>query len=180
MNKLKISNQIRYLGIIFLLLLAVGCSSKNTFDINKTDAYIKDIENNLSTYKTCEKDIYGLSTEGGHVIAYFDKNNLTKLEYEYFGEMGKGKKNFYLLGGSIIFANIIEIEYDKPMYIGDSAVKSTSSSKFYFQGKSIAYWSKDEIVIDQGSKEFEIKNSNLQKEISSLDLSDKGNNEYCK
>ena len=171
--------KIKLIGVLFIFFLT-GCSTNYTDLIRETDTYVNDIENELSSATTCNKDIFGKTTEGGHVIAYFDKNlNLVKLFFEFFGEMGKVKEDVYIKNGIVVFEQNNLIQYDMPFYIEGYKEKTPVISKYYFENGALTYWLEGGRQISSRSKDFETKKSNLHDELANLDLNSKNNNSYC-
>ena len=94
-----------------------------------------------------------MSTEGGEVIGYYDKNSLKKIHCVFYGETGRAELDYYLNNKGLFFVFRKEIFYDKPMYLKDSKIKSANEIRYYLYGakviKSIAKLKTSTILSDQ-------------------------------
>jgi hypothetical protein len=98
---------------------------------------------NARRYTKKERDLSGFSTEGGSLTGYYNKNELKKIVVIYYGEAGRTIKEFYFVGGSLIFVLATELEYVAPIGGGGKDVGRIGSAeynRFYFQKGAPIYW----------------------------------------
>lgn len=111
------------------------------------------INKHLKFYRKKTKDAHNMSAEGGEVTGYYDKNILKKIHCTFYGEMGKAEEDYYLNSKGLFFVFRREIFYDKPMYLKDFKIKSTTETRYYlYYGKvikSIAKLKTSTILSDQ-------------------------------
>ena len=100
--------------------------------INEINNTVRIINGNTSNYAKVEKDLFGQSSEGGVMMAYYSESILKKVKATYYREMGQATFEYYLNKGEIIFIHKEESNYDKPMYFDDSKIKSVDTNEYYF------------------------------------------------
>ena len=98
----------------FVIVGALGCTrllAQDSLSLRVAD-YIRRGE---STYRVVERDIFGVSTEGGHITAYFDGDSLVWVVAKLYGEMGRSRVQAYWHHGVAILAVDTTESYDEPL-----------------------------------------------------------------
>ena len=113
------------IGTLFLILLFPIYT--NSIDV--ISSYINDIDNKPLVRN--EVEIQPQTTEGGSLFYYTFKEEIVKIELDYYGEMGQVNHRFYLKGSNLIFIEYVLWEYNMPMYITEENHES-SGFKDYF------------------------------------------------
>ena len=136
-----------------------------TIVINKIDEEKAIIDSSINNLRKVEKDIYGLSAEGGIIKTYYDKDNLKKFELTFYGETGKAVKEYYINSGKVILIIIKEFYYDKPIYIEGSKVDKVIYNKYYLFENKLLKWI-DETGISKNLKvhDYSIQEKTLLEE----------------
>ena len=81
----------------------VTATSGDPFVIGRIRSEFETIERNLSRYRKVDRDIDNVSTDGGHATAYYEGDDLRKLEVGIFGESGSSSDAFYFMRGAPFF-----------------------------------------------------------------------------
>ena len=148
--------------------------------INEINNEIMIINQDKSNYYKMEKDLFGESSEGGVMIAYYSESKLRKVKVTYYGEMGQATFEYYLKDGEVIFIHRKVSNYNKPIYFSDSKVKSISTYKYYFFNENLL--NSKEVDIEDAN-EFIVDFNNMIKGIKEYKLPDRtytGDTVRCK
>lgn len=148
--------QMRTLTTIMTLLIFSTLTVAQSIDSTINDIRIKykNIRTQLASYDTTMTAIWDESTEGGHAIAYYDKNNDLKLiEVTWFGETGKRITEYYFDNRKLIFAFDQDFDYNRPIYwdekkakeMGENEVFDPKKTKvkedrYYFKNEKLFLW----------------------------------------
>lgn len=108
--------------------------------INKIKLDFKKINANQKHYKKKNRDIFGLSAEGGEAISYYNGVELKKIQCVLFGEMGKAETDYYFNNNQLFFVYKKSYLYDKPMNIKNFKIKKMEENRYYINDKSIIKW----------------------------------------
>jgi hypothetical protein len=102
-----------------------------------------------------EKDLMGLSAEGGVLLSYYDKSkNLKKATVTFYGEMGKKVIEYYYKNGGLMFCLQQQLYYNQPIYIEGFQVDKIEESIYYFHNQSLIKWTDiNKASMDTGSEE---------------------------
>ena len=95
------------------------------------------INKNLAKYRVVKKELWGFSTEGGELVAYFDGASVLKMAATHLGETGRSLEEFYYRGGELIFVFYRRETYDAPM---SGKVSKTAEERFYFADGRLIRW----------------------------------------
>jgi hypothetical protein len=76
-------------------------------------AHCDSIDSHLEAARRVERDVSGQSTEGGHIVAWFDGATLVKLTATLYGESGRSPETFYFSRGALIYARVVTERYDQ-------------------------------------------------------------------
>jgi hypothetical protein len=88
-----------------------------------------DVRRRLSSFREVERDVTGLSTEGGKLHAFFDGQALKLVRVTFYGETGRTDREFYYEdNGRPFFVLDVESRYDAPL--GATAGKQEYRSYF--------------------------------------------------
>lgn len=122
--------------------------------INDIRVMYNNIKTHLASYDTTMNVIFGESTEGGHSIAYYDKDNDIKLiEITWFGETGKRITEYYFDNQKLFFAVDQNIIYNRPIYWDKKEAKEMNDKeafdpkktkvkvdRYYFKNEKLFLW----------------------------------------
>jgi hypothetical protein len=177
------------ISIILLGIISIGnlYSSVNTtyissekykpqdFDKKKAVLHIREIFNKINkavaTAEIFEKNIEGESTEGGSVKAYKHNNEIIKIVYSVYGEMGKATDEYYFENGKLIFVFTQEFQYNMPMYMEESKISKTIENRYYFYNEKLFLWldpDKNEIDLNKAENTSQNLLEDVNKLIESL------------
>lgn len=110
-----------------------------------------------------EKALTGLSTEGGVLLSYYDKNrNLKKASITFYGEMGKKTIDYFYNNRKLIFCLQKQFYYDQPIYIEGFKINKVEKSKYYFHSENLIQW------IDSSKINRDINNEEAKKAAKEL------------
>lgn len=103
-----------------------------------------------------EKDLTGLSTEGGVLLSYYDKNmNLKKAVINFYGEMGKRVIEYYYKNRKLIFCFQQQVHYNQTIYIEGFEIDKIEENRYYFYNQNLIKWT------DSTKVNRDISNRNL-------------------
>lgn len=108
-----------------------------------------EIDSKLSAYQKVEETVLGESTEGGHLVGYYEGLTLKKIEADFYGETGKWSTHYYFTNDSCRYVIEKSFTYDIPLTVDSSepVVISTVEDTFYFNNLRMVRW------LDASSKE---------------------------
>ena len=95
-----------------------------------------EIKRRLGRLRRVERDLAGLSAEGGRLVAFFDGDELKALHATFYGETGRALEEYYFDGGRLFFAYTKESRYDKPF----GRVVAAPENRFYFRDGRLVRW----------------------------------------
>ncbi|QDW23783.1 hypothetical protein FFJ24_002660 [Pedobacter sp. KBS0701] len=137
---------------LLILLIAVICSSHNTFAVDKNPvnddidsmAIIKKIKSDFASinkklkfYKKKKRDAFGMSAEGGEVTGYYSKGALKKIHCVFYGETGKAESDYYFNNSGLFFLYKKEVFYNKPISLKGFKIKSSIETRYYLFGDKV-------------------------------------------
>ena len=105
--------------------------------IRKIQSDFLAINKQLGRYQKKTRDAPDMSTEGGEVIGYYDKNSLKKIQCVFYGETGRAEVDYYLNNKGLFFVFRKQIFYDKPMYLKNFKIKNTNETRYYLYGAKV-------------------------------------------
>lgn len=68
-----------------------------------------------SSHRQVHRDLYGQSSEGAELVAYFAGDTLVRIQATLYGEMGQSRVEAYFSGGAPILVADTTDSYDKPL-----------------------------------------------------------------
>jgi hypothetical protein len=107
----------------------VTASSGDPAVIARIRARFAAIERESPTYRQTSRDLRGYSLEGGQLEALFHGDELRKLTARFYGEMWRGREEYYFWADSLFFVYAVVEGYDRPLS-GD--VRVTAEHRYYF------------------------------------------------
>lgn len=118
------------------------------------------IDSNTS-FESINVDVFGLSTEGGEVLALIDGGVMRKAIVTFYGETGKRTDEYYFENDRLIYLFRQNFEYDKPIYIEGSTIAAKKEARFFFhEGQLIRWINPSNELVDPHSEEAdEVVNS---------------------
>jgi hypothetical protein len=117
--------------------LAFTTNAQDDASIQKIRQHYATINRSTAKYRKVKKELSGFSAEGGQMIAYFDGQNLMKIDAKFFGESGRAAEEYYFWDGKIIFVLRTDYAYSKPF---SGKVVRTEVSRFYFDNDKLIRW----------------------------------------
>lgn len=141
-------------GILMFSVILIACSFdiKNTSinseqDKNSINVIISEIRkeyiniNSDTNLIVIEKDLTGISTEGGTQFNYYDKTELRKSFLNFYGEMGKKVEEYYFKDGRLFFLFKQEFYYNQPIYVQEGfEVEKIEENRYYFDNDNLVRW----------------------------------------
>ena len=126
-----------FMKALFLLLFLFPMQQSRIADIRYQVYYIN---THLKVFK--QKQVShpeGQSTEGGMSVAYYAKDTLRLITDNTYWENGKEITQYYFHEGELIFAYIIRLAYNRPIYDKDFDYNKSKKTeqRYYFYHKKI-------------------------------------------
>jgi len=166
------------IAILFLFFLKIGYTlgQSNDMTIINVETKCSIIKDSLNTYDTVKSDIWGESTEGGEVIAYFRNDVLKFITVCYYGETGKREIDYCFHNGHLCYIVDITYSYNRPFYWDENFAKENNDTTvfnpektkiveydtYYFENRQLIQWiQKEGNSVNYKSDVFK----NRQKEI---------------
>ncbi|MEO7082545.1 MAG: hypothetical protein ABIY71_13520 [Flavobacteriales bacterium] len=82
-------------------------------------------------------DIPGWSTEGAEAIGYFRSDGELISAYSWsYGESGKWFQSFYFEQGQVVFSNLIDSRYNRPIYWDEDKRRESNDTEVFDQAKT--------------------------------------------
>lgn len=124
-----------------LLIVATLPSRAETVaqTVNKARHNYARIEQDLKHFTRRETELSDFSTEGGDLVAYFQKGAVRKLVAQYYGESGHATEEYYFSGGRLFFVLRTEMHYDKPTEIYGKAARKAQNRSYFADGKLVRW-----------------------------------------
>ena len=137
------------------------------------DTRVADIERSLPRYRVLDRDLLGLSAEGGRLIAFGPEGviggGVRKVIATHLGETGRAEQTFYY-DANPVESLILVVEkrgyYDRPL---SESVSREASEVFYFSDGSLIRW-RDTTGRVRGSDEAQARSraEDLRRESAQL------------
>lgn len=89
-----------------------------------------------------QRDLMGLSTEGGTLTGWFCGPDLCKMAATFYGETGRATEEYSLWHGRLFFVLRAETRYSHPIGSGSPPPGATrrTEQRFYFDGGRLIRW----------------------------------------
>src|SRR5688572_19485321 len=88
-------------------LLSSACVQSNDAAVARVRGEVESIRRALPTLARDSTELFGLSTEGGELVAYRDSSGTPRLlQAHLLGEMGQGLHEFYYRDGVLISSRL--------------------------------------------------------------------------
>jgi hypothetical protein len=101
------------------------------------DTHCAEVTGQISELRKVERDLKGLSAEGGTLQAWLDGKRPALFRATLFGETGRSEPEVcYGKGGRLRRITVRESRYDRPM----GQVVETREHRLYFQGERLIRW----------------------------------------
>lgn len=137
--------------VLMLLILFCGAAfAQKETDVTAIRKSVATINGNSSKLKQSTAKLDGVSTEGGEITIFRDRNEIKKINAQINGETGYAMLELYFKNDRPIFVYEREFRYDKPF----GKVLQIIPRRFYFaDGKLVKmFYAKREIYPED--KEF--------------------------
>jgi hypothetical protein len=106
-------------------------------EVQGIEAHCGEVLGQLSELRKVERDLKGLSTEGGTLQAWLDGKRPALFRATIFGETGRSEPELcFGKGGRLRRITVRESRYDRPM----GNVVETQEHRLYFQGERLIRW----------------------------------------
>lgn len=134
-------------------------------EVQGIDTHCAEVTGQISGLRKVEKDLKGLSAEGGTLQAWLDGKRPALFRATIFGETGRSEPEVcYGKGGRLRRIAVRESRYDRPM----GKVVETREHRLYFQGERLIRWiGADGQPVPADRPEYEVRRR------ESLELSEK-------
>ncbi len=135
-------------AISLISSIVFGGEIKNIKDIKKEYSII---QNSLKLYKKKSEELNGLSTEGGKLTSYKDREgNIRLLKAELFRETGREEILYYFKESELFFVYRVNFIYNEPLYTSKFDAKEVNKSveRFYFINYNLVKFIKDKKQIN--------------------------------
>ncbi|SHM80434.1 hypothetical protein SAMN05444266_11187 [Chitinophaga jiangningensis] len=121
-----------------LLMLLLFPVQKNQIADIRNHVYYTNIHLNLYKQKQLSH-ADGQSTEGGMSVAYYAKDTLKLIMDNTYWETGKEMAQYYFQDDALIFAYIITLKYNVPIYDKDFDYNKSKKNeeRYYYVNKKI-------------------------------------------
>lgn len=120
--------------------MAQQSQSDNLQSIKKLKQALALVNQNIKNYQVKNTDLTGLSAEGGELTAYYQGKVLKKITVVLYGEIGKSTVDYYFNGKDFFYVSKKIFNYNKPMYLAGSKVKTIHHEQYYVANKTIICW----------------------------------------
>jgi len=125
-------------------------------NIDSVSQYAKEIADNLSKYKATNKDILGLSSEGGVKTSYTLNGAEILASQMFYGETGKSQIDFYFKNGKVFYILKKNYTYKFPLSENSSGeIKDTEIKDFFLdENQNLCFWfdNKKEEIVDKDTE----------------------------
>lgn len=116
---------------------------------------VRNIDEKLSTYVRSTRELEGLSLEGGEGTYYHSGDYLKKVDAVLHGEYGRTNSSFYYSGNELIFAYIVNTQYDATALTNPNPkVVSRAEQRLYFSGGKMVRYQEDTKLIPKEDPMF--------------------------
>lgn len=150
-------------------LLDVDGKYSPILDGDQLTEIIKDIRNqfivinkNIKSYRLIEKNVLGMSLEGGLLKAYIANGELKKATITLFGETGRESYDLYYNANDLIFVMNTSYRYNAPF----GKVVSKDENRYYFQNGKMIKW-----INEKGNDALITEKEAVERESNMVDLS---------
>lgn len=171
--------------ILFLLCLIITSCTNNNIGgtdgkhfasstdtvqlINEINKERREINSKAAVYDKVEKDVFGKSTEGGVVTAFYDNKVFKKVITTFYGEMGKTVTEYYFNKDGLSFVFNVKYLYDKPIYEKGSKIVSTQENRYYFLNNQLIKWLDNKgKSVNLSSREYQKEQKNLLEDVEEI------------
>jgi hypothetical protein len=105
--------------------------------IESSRQHYANINQNVGRYRRVKKELWGFSTEGGELAAYFHGPSVMKMVATFLGETGRTVEEHYFWDGKLIFVLSIDNRYDQPL---SGKVVRKVETRLYFRDDKLIRW----------------------------------------
>ncbi|RDI43353.1 hypothetical protein [Aquicella lusitana] len=118
----------------FIFILPPAWAQENGIPLIR--AKVNAINSQLTAYQIKNKEVEGLSVEGGKLKFFYDRKELKKIHAVMYGEMGYSTEDAYFDRNQLIFIYSVTNHYDKPSGI----VARREENRYYFRNGKMLLW----------------------------------------
>ncbi len=123
------------------------------------------INDDLGKYKLVKKPLEGYSAEGATLKAYFQHQQIKKMQIIFYGETGRAVEEYYFKEGHLIFFYRVETHTDKPYSQGGKPVSKEETRIYLFKGKLIHWLGDNNRPIKYDEAKYLAKQKELLKNV---------------
>ncbi|HLV46001.1 MAG TPA: hypothetical protein VKY32_03055 [Flavobacterium sp.] len=155
--------------LIFSLLIfacTISYGQSNTNDLSSIKANVEQI-NSIAHWTHIDKLELWESAEGGEARFYYLNNQLEKIVTQHYGETFQLLTEYYLLDDELSFVFEKHIQYNRPFYYDEKAMKENNDTEAFD-------WNKSNIIEDRSY----FKNGQLLQQTNNEDCGSSFSNDY--
>ncbi len=124
------------------------------------------IDESLNNYTKKDTVVFGYSSEGTELIAYYDDAEIKKIVAKHAGEYGNLIEEDYFEKGKLIFVVFKTTYYDKPIFDKDiPKTDSVTTEYFYFNKEELINWKQNEVEANREENNYLEKAKILTKSV---------------
>lgn len=167
--------------LIFINIYGILNAQTDESKIQIIKENFKDI-NKITNWTSTNSIELTESTEGGELIACYDKSELKKLIVSIYGETYKQIQEYYLLKNKLSFVYHKFYKYNRPIYWDSTAMKDNKDDqvfdigkstieeqRFYFDSDKMIQWINENNTKENSStKEFKDKETEIANDFNRL------------
>ena len=161
----------KQLFLLLCILFSVSFSAPQLLTVEQIRSEYETVQAAMKNYTKIDVADNDMSTEGGEISYYYDKQKLKVIIAKYYGETGKMNEEIYLYENYPMFVYKETYNYNTPMYDKKFDDKKTKvlKERYYFDSNKnlIRYIDEKGKIIVSGDK-LQNESINIKNEIVRL------------
>ena len=161
----------KQLFLLLCILFSVSFSAPQLLTVEQIRSEYENVQAAMKNYTKIDVADNDMSTEGGEISYYYDKQKLKVIIAKYYGETGKMNEEIYLYENYPMFVYKETYNYNTPMYDKKFDDKKTKvlKERYYFDSNKnlIRYIDEKGKIIVSGDK-LQNESINIKNEIVRL------------
>ncbi|NUM42827.1 MAG: hypothetical protein HUU45_14505 [Leptospiraceae bacterium] len=165
--------------VIIIVLLICFCkdNEKSNFSsleidnnlLTSIESVIKNIDSEKTKMKKIKKNVVLESGEGSELTFYINRETLSKIEIQHFGDSGKSTEEMFLSNNNLLMVKKTVSYYNGIINSKEQiSVREKKIEKFFFQNRQLIAWvNADNKTINASKKEYEEEQKYF---LNSLDI----------
>ena len=161
----------KQLFLLLCVLFSVSFSAPQLLSVDQIRSEYENVQAAMKNYTKIDVADNDMSTEGGEISYYYDKQKLKVIIAKYYGETGKMNEEIYLYENYPMFVYKETYNYNTPMYdkkFDDKKTKVLKERYYFDSNKNLIKYidPKDKEITD--SKIIQDKSIEIKKEVVRL------------